>query len=231
MMGPRITRSDSTTAAVPAPAGERFWAGVFAALLMSAMMLAGLVSPVSAQPVGDAQQVDQQDAPAQQEEGDFAVTVAPDDDADISEGDEVTFTIESTNNGDEALEVDVTHAMPAGFERVSSDPEGQAAGHEMVWSTSVEPGETVSFEQTVVLMEEGADFSSAACVYQAGADEALVCDSSWHELSEGPPVWLGLIIGAVVVLAILAALLYFYRSRTSAPAAEDAAGEEGYSKI
>ncbi|MBP2317212.1 hypothetical protein JOF45_000231 [Nesterenkonia lacusekhoensis] len=33
------------------------------------------------------------------------------------------------------------------------------------------------------------------------------------------------------MLAILAALFYFYRSRTSAPAAEEAAGEEGYSKI
>lgn len=251
MMRPTMARSDSTTTAVPAPAGERLSAGVFAALLMCVMMLAVLASPVSAEPVGEEQEAAQQDEPAQQEGDDFAISVTPDDGTDISEGDELTFTIEATNDGDEAVEVDITHAMPAGFERVSSDPEGQPVGHEMVWRTSVEPGQTATFEQTVALTDEGAemiedgqpgqgeqsdapegaDFSSTACVYQSGGDQALACHSSWHELSEGPPIWLGLIIGAVVVLAILAALLYFYRSRTSAPAAEEAAGEEGYSKI
>lgn len=92
----------------------------------------------------------------------------------------------------------------------------------------MEAGETATFEQTVVLMDEGAemvgggqlvqveqpdapedaDFSSTACVYQTGADQALICGSSWHELSEGTPAWLWWIIGVVVVLALLAALFY-----------------------
>ena len=65
-------------------------------------------------------------------EGDFDITVTPDDDSGVAEGDEVTFTIEAINNGDEAADVDVTHAVPAGFEHVCSDPEGEAVGQEMV---------------------------------------------------------------------------------------------------
>lgn len=155
MVGRTIARSQSMTAAVPAAAGERLLAGVLAALLMSVMLLAGIASAATAQTEGEQEPAQQeepaQDEPAQQEEGDeaeegddeqapeeapaegdFDITVTPDDDSGVAEGDEVTFTIEAINNGDEAADVDVTHAVPAGFEHVSSDPEGEAVGQEMV---------------------------------------------------------------------------------------------------
>ncbi len=165
--------------------------------------------------------------------GRFTVEITPDREDTLSAGDEVAYAISVTNEGEALDEMRVVQMLPAGFEHVSADPEGEVQGSQHVWTLELDAGETASLTHTVragsasqveggrlVQVEQedapaasgGEQFSSTVCVYESAGGDAAACASAWQQLESeggGLAAWLWGIGGAVVVAA-LAVLAFFW---------------------
>lgn len=194
------------------------------ALLTALFVVVASSAPVSA----ETEEADEQSS-------DVIVEITPDRDGTLSPGDEVVYTVEVTNSGEPLEEARIVQMLPAGFEHVDSEPEGQPQGNQVAWTTDLDTDETLTFDHTVRAGEaeqvEGGQlveveqpdapdapdedekqFSSTACVYEASGSEALVCTSAYQQLDRDPGIaaWVLWITGgaAAVLLAVVGFLLW-----------------------
>lgn len=172
-------------------------------------------------------------------DSDVIVNVTPGEEGSLGDGDEVTYTIEVTNDGDELPDAQLSHSLPAGFEHVSSDPEGEANGQQMVWEAPLESGETtfthtveagpaesVEAGQTIEVEQEDTpeapddaeqQFTSTACVSEVAGEESSVCASAWQTVERpGMGTMIAWISGGVVLLLLIGVAVYFFLRKRKA---------------
>ncbi|WP_022873579.1 DUF11 domain-containing protein [Nesterenkonia alba] len=191
------------------------------------------------EPEADEPEVDEaeDDGGLSAEDVDVTIINEPDTEGTLSAGDEVTYSIEVTVEGADLPDAFVVHALPAGFQHVSAEPEGELSGNEIIWTQPFEDGDTHTFTHTVEAgtgeeVEGGqlvevehpdapeapsdteVQFTSSVCVGPAQGQQLLGCQEAWQtvdrEADEGTGVLPWIIGGAVVLLLVLAAAIYYF---------------------